>query len=160
MSRGLMILNVILIIQYSVFREQFQGSTLIHQLPAVLVLLNLYYHICNLQPGIILPERVVRTEHIRWRVVRDILIFSILSICVRVFFSFESLSPHIILSFTACLVGFRLFICNPVKQREQEKNMRRVAFVGSNQSKDIEDMDSENGKEYKIHICTLAAFKR
>lgn len=58
MSRGLMILNVILIIQYSVFREQFQGSTLIHQLPAVLVLLNLYYHICNLQPGIILPERV------------------------------------------------------------------------------------------------------
>lgn len=75
MSRDLMILNVILIILHSVFREQFQGSTLIYQLPAVLILLNLYYHICNLQPGIIFPERVVRTEHIRWRVVRDILIF-------------------------------------------------------------------------------------
>lgn len=127
MSGDLMILNVVFIMLYNVFREQFRGSTFIyHPLPLVLVLLNLCYLICNLQSGIILLERIVRIEQILWKVTHDTFIFATLSICVLAFYSFEHLSPHFFLLFyfslTACLACYRLFVRSLVKQlREQGK---------------------------------------
>ena len=107
----------------------FQGMTLI----------TLCYLLCNLHSGVILHRPVVRSGQIVVRVLRNMVSFILLSVCVLLLFDFE-FSPTryfgcFYIVFIVVIVNYRLAFRRILElYRKKGDNVRKVVLVGSHEN--------------------------
>lgn len=104
-----------------------------------MALLSMCYFVCNIQSGVILHHPVVRSEEIMVRVLRNMVPFVLLSICLLSLFHFEFFRSklfgfyYIVLLVTIICyrLTFRYFL---ELYREKGGNVRKVVLVGSHEN--------------------------
>ena len=107
----------------------FQGMTLI----------TLCYLLCNMHSGVILHRPVVRPEQIMVRVLRNMVPFVLLSVCILLLFHFEFSHSRLfglfyivlILVIVSYRLAFRYFL---ELYRKQGGNVRKVILIGSHEN--------------------------
>ena len=107
----------------------FQGMTLI----------TLCYLLCNMHSGVILHRPVVRPEQIMIRVLRNMVPFVLLSVCILLLFHFEFSHSRLfglfyivlILVIVSYRLAFRYFL---ELYRKQGGNVRKVILIGSHEN--------------------------
>ena len=107
----------------------FQGMTLI----------TLCYLLCNMHSGVILHRSVVRPEQIMVRVLRNMVPFVLLSVCILLLFHFEFSHSRLfglfyivlILVIVSYRLAFRYFL---ELYRKQGGNVRKVILIGSHEN--------------------------
>ena len=107
----------------------FQGMTLI----------TLCYLLCNMHSGVILHRPLVRPEQIMIRVLRNMVPFVLLSVCILLLFHFEFSHSRLfglfyivlILVIVSYRLAFRYFL---ELYRKQGGNVRKVILIGSHEN--------------------------
>lgn len=137
LTGDILLLNITFIVTYHFFNSELLTYDFSESIVRVMVLLNLCYVVCNIQSGVILHRRVVRPEQIMIRVVRNMVLFTLLSVSILAFCHFEHFSSRFFISFyilyTLLLIVYRLSARYVLKlYRKQGGNMRTAVLVGSN----------------------------
>lgn len=104
-----------------------------------MVLLTLCYLVCNIQSGVILYHPVVRSEQIMIRVLRNMVPFVLLTICLLSFYHFDFFHTKVfglfyvvlIITIIAYRLTFRYFL---ELYRKKGSNVRKVVLVGSHEN--------------------------
>lgn len=104
-----------------------------------MALLSMCYLVCNIQSGVILHHPVVRSEQIMVRVLRNMVPFVLLSICILSLFHLEFFRSKlfgfyyiVLLVIIICYrLTFRYFL---ELYREKGGNVRKVVLVGSHEN--------------------------
>lgn len=134
----LILLNLLLWVFEQIFNARFwceycgpvvQGMTL----------LTLCYLLCNLHTGVILHRPVVRPEQIMIRVLRNMVPFILLSICVLMLFHFRFSSARLFglfyIALVVLIITYRLtFRILLELYRKKGGNIRKVILVGSHEN--------------------------
>ncbi len=137
LTGDILLLNITFIVTYHFFNSELLTYDFSESIARVMVLLNLCYLVCNIQSGVILHRRVVRPEQIMIRVVRNMVLFTLLSVSILAFCHFEHFSSRFFISFyiiyTLLLIVYRLSARYVLKlYRKQGGNVRTAVLVGSN----------------------------
>ena len=134
----LVLLNLLLWGFYLFFDNQFwcenSGSIL-----QGMILVTLCYLLCNMHSGVILHRSVVRPEQIMIRVLRNMVPFVLLSVCILLLFHFEFSHSRLfglfyivlILVIVSYRLAFRYFL---ELYRKQGGNVRKVILIGSHEN--------------------------
>lgn len=101
-----------------------------------MALITLCYLLCNMHSGVILHRSVVRPEQIMVRVLRNMVPFVLLSVCILLLFHFEFSHSRLfglfyivlILVIVSYRLAFRYFL---ELYRKQGGNVRKVILIGS-----------------------------
>lgn len=138
-SGDLCLLNIIFIFLYYKFDNQTLGYEFKSSLPQLLVLLNLVYLVCNYSKGIILHERIVRSERIVCYALRNTTLHALVFISIITLTDIGTASAHSFIYFYCifffCLASYRLtFRYFLKKYRKYGGNSRTVILVGSNKN--------------------------
>ena len=104
-----------------------------------MALITLCYLLCNMHSGVILHRSVVRPEQIMIRVLRNMVPFVLLSICLLLLFHFEFSYSRLFGLFYIVLIvvivsyrlAFRYFL---ELYRKQGGNVRKVILIGSHEN--------------------------
>ena len=104
-----------------------------------MALITLCYLLCNMHSGVILHRSVVRPEQIMIRVLRNMVPFVLLSICLLLLFHFEFSYSRLfglfyiilILVIVSYRLAFRYFL---ELYRKQGGNVRKVILIGSHEN--------------------------
>lgn len=104
-----------------------------------MALITLCYLLCNMHSGVILHRSVVRPEQIMVRVLRNMVPFVLLSVCILLLFHFEFSHSRLfglfyivlILVIVSYRLAFRYFL---ELYRKQGGNVRKVILIGSHES--------------------------
>lgn len=104
-----------------------------------MALITLCYLLCNMHSGVILHRSVVRSEQIMIRVLRNMVPFVLLSICLLLLFHFEFSYSRLFGLFYIVLIvvivsyrlAFRYFL---ELYRKQGGNVRKVILIGSHEN--------------------------
>ena len=104
-----------------------------------MALITLCYLLCNMHSGVILNRSVVRPEQIMIRVLRNMVPFVLLSICLLLLFHFEFSYSRLfglfyiilILVIVSYRLAFRYFL---ELYRKQGGNVRKVILIGSHEN--------------------------
>ena len=104
-----------------------------------MALITLCYLLCNMHSGVILHRSVVRPEQIMVRVLRNLVAFVLLSVCVLLLFHFEFSHSRLfglfyivlILVIVSYRLAFRYFL---ELYRKQGGNVRKVILIGSHEN--------------------------
>ena len=104
-----------------------------------MALITLCYLLCNMHSGVILHRSVVRPEQIMVRVLRNMVPFVLLSVCILLLFHFEFSHSRLfglfyivlILVIVSYLLAFRYFL---ELYRKQGGNVRKVILIGSHEN--------------------------
>lgn len=104
-----------------------------------MALITLCYLLCNMHSGVILHRSVVRPEQIMIRVLRNMVPFVLLSICLLLLFHFEFSYSRLfglfyiilILVIVSYRLAFRYFL---ELYRKQGRNVRKVILIGSHEN--------------------------
>lgn len=132
------ILNFLLWIFVIVFGDRFYSgsSTALYQ---QMVLLSMFYLVCNLQTGVILHRAVVRTEQIMVRVLRNMVPFIFFTIIIASIFDFECFCSKLFGLFYVvliiALILYRLMTRYVLEiYREKGGFVRKVILVGNREN--------------------------
>ena len=104
-----------------------------------MALITLCYLLCNMHSGVILHRSVVRPEQIMVRVLRNMVPFVLLSVCILLLFHFEFSHSRLfglfyivlILVIVSYRLAFRYFL---ELYRKQGGNVRKVILIGSHEN--------------------------
>ena len=104
-----------------------------------MALITLCYLLCNMHSGVILHRSVVRPEQIMIRVLRNMVPFVLLSVCLLLLFHFEFSHSRLFGLFYIVLIvvivsyrlAFRYFL---ELYRKQGGNVRKVILIGSHEN--------------------------
>lgn len=104
-----------------------------------MALITLCYLLCNMHSGVILRRSVVRPEQIMVRVLRNMVPFVLLSVCILLLFHFEFSHSRLfglfyivlILVIVSYRLAFRYFL---ELYRKQGGNVRKVILIGSHEN--------------------------
>ena len=104
-----------------------------------MALITLCYLLCNMHSGVILHRSVVRPEQIMIRVLRNMVPFVLLSVCLLLLFHFEFSHSRLfglfyivlILIIVSYRLAFRYFL---ELYRKQGGNVRKVILIGSHEN--------------------------
>ena len=104
-----------------------------------MALITLCYLLCNMHSGVILHRSVVRPEQIMIRVLRNMVPFVLLSVCLLLLFHFEFSHSRLfglfyiilILVIVSYRLAFRYFL---ELYRKQGGNVRKVILIGSHEN--------------------------
>ena len=104
-----------------------------------MALITLCYLLCNMHSGVILHRSVVRPEQIMIRVLRNMVPFVLLSVCILLLFHFEFSHSRLfglfyivlILVIVSYRLAFRYFL---ELYRKQGGNVRKVILIGSHEN--------------------------
>ena len=104
-----------------------------------MALITLCYLLCNMHSGVILHRSVVRPEQIIVRVLRNMVPFVLLSVCILLLFHFEFSHSRLfglfyivlILVIVSYRLAFRYFL---ELYRKQGGNVRKVILIGSHEN--------------------------
>lgn len=104
-----------------------------------MALITLCYLLCNMHSGVILHRSVVRPEQIMVRVLRNMVPFVLLSVCILLLFHFEFSHSWLfglfyivlILVIVSYRLAFRYFL---ELYRKQGGNVRKVILIGSHEN--------------------------
>ena len=104
-----------------------------------MALITLCYLLCNMHSGVILHRSVVRPEQIMVRVLRNMVPFVLLSVCILLLFHFEFSHSRLfglfyivlILVIVSYRLAFRYFL---ELSRKQGGNVRKVILIGSHEN--------------------------
>lgn len=104
-----------------------------------MALITLCYLLCNMHSGVILHRSVVRPEQIMVRVLRNMVPFELLSVCILLLFHFEFSHSRLfglfyivlILVIVSYRLAFRYFL---ELYRKQGGNVRKVILIGSHEN--------------------------
>lgn len=104
-----------------------------------MALITLCYLLCNMHSGVILHRSVVRPEQIMVRVLRNMVPFVLLSVCILLLFHFEFSHSRLFGLFYIVLMlvivsyrlAFRYFL---ELYRKQGGNVRKVILIGSHEN--------------------------
>lgn len=104
-----------------------------------MALITLCYLLCNMHSGVILHRSVVRLEQIMVRVLRNMVPFVLLSVCILLLFHFEFSHSRLfglfyivlILVIVSYRLAFRYFL---ELYRKQGGNVRKVILIGSHEN--------------------------
>ena len=104
-----------------------------------MALITLCYLLCNMHSGVILHRSVVRPEQIMVRVLRNMVPFVLLSVCILLLFHFEFSHSRLfglfyivlILVIVSYRLAFRYFLD---LHRNQGGNVRKVILIGSHEN--------------------------
>lgn len=104
-----------------------------------MALITLCYLLCNMHSGVILHRPVVRPEQIMVRVLRNMVPFVLLSVCILLLFHFEFSHSRLfglfyivlILVIVSYRLAFRYFL---ELYRKQGGNVRKVILIGSHEN--------------------------
>ena len=104
-----------------------------------MALITLCYLLCNMHSGVILHRSVVRPEQIMVRVLRNMVPFVLLSVCILLLFHFEFSHSRLfglfyivlILVIVSYRLAFRYFLA---LYRKQGGNVRKVILIGSHEN--------------------------
>lgn len=104
-----------------------------------MALITLCYLLCNMHSGVILHRSVVRPEQIMVRVLRNMVPFVLLSVCILLLFHFEFSHSRLfglfyivlILVIVSYRLAFRYFL---ELYRKQRGNVRKVILIGSHEN--------------------------
>ena len=104
-----------------------------------MALITLCYLLCNMHSGVILHRSVVRPEQIMVRVLRNMVPFVLLSVCILLLFHFEFSHSRLfglfyivlILVIVSYRLVFRYFL---ELYRKQGGNVRKVILIGSHEN--------------------------
>lgn len=104
-----------------------------------MALITLCYLLCNMYSGVILHRSVVRPEQIMVRVLRNMVPFVLLSVCILLLFHFEFSHSRLfglfyivlILVIVSYRLAFRYFL---ELYRKQGGNVRKVILIGSHEN--------------------------
>lgn len=104
-----------------------------------MALITLCYLLCNMHSGVILHRSVVRPEQIMVRVLRNMVPFVLLSVCILLLFHFEFSHSRLLGLFYIVLIlvivsyrlAFRYFL---ELYRKQGGNVRKVILIGSHEN--------------------------
>lgn len=104
-----------------------------------MALITLCYLLCNMHSGVILHRSVVRPEQIMVRVLRNMVPFVLLSVCILLLFHFEFSHSRLfglfyivlILVIVSYRLAFRYFL---KLYRKQGGNVRKVILIGSHEN--------------------------
>lgn len=104
-----------------------------------MALLSLCYLLCNLHSGVILHRPVVRTEQIMFRVLRNMVPFAMLSICVLSLFQFNFSNSRFFglfyIALILVIIIYRLTFRHILElYRRGGGNVRKVILVGSHEN--------------------------
>ena len=104
-----------------------------------MALLTLCYLLCNTHSGVILHRPVVRPEQIMLRVLRNMVPFVLLSICVLTLFHFKFSDSGIFglfyIALVIIIIGYRLIFRHCLElYRKEGGNVRKVVLVGSHEN--------------------------
>jgi Undecaprenyl-phosphate glucose phosphotransferase len=122
--------------------EQFFGNRFCENCGSILqgmALITLCYLLCNMHSGVILHRSVVRPEQIMVRVLRNMVPFVLLSVCILLLFHFEFSHSRLfglfyivlILVIVSYRLAFRYFL---ELYRKQGGNVRKVILIGSHEN--------------------------
>ena len=104
-----------------------------------MTLITLCYLLCNAHSGVILHRPVVRTEQIMLRLLRNMVPFVFLSICVLLLFHFKFSDTRVFgffyLALLMVIISYRLMFryCLELYRRKGD-NVRKVVLVGSHEN--------------------------
>lgn len=104
-----------------------------------MALITLCYLLCNMHSGVIIHRSVVRPEQIMVRVLRNMVPFVLLSVCILLLFHFEFSHSRLfglfyivlILVIVSYRLAFRYFL---ELYRKQGGNVRKVILIGSHEN--------------------------
>lgn len=104
-----------------------------------MALITLCYLLCNMHSGVILHRSLVRPEQIMVRVLRNMVPFVLLSVCILLLFHFEFSHSRLfglfyivlILVIVSYRLAFRYFL---ELYRKQGGNVRKVILIGSHEN--------------------------
>lgn len=153
----LVILNVLFISFNSIWIEMGGGITFTGALPPVSTLFSVGYFACTAPAGVILHRRGARADQIVLRTLRNVFLFSLLSVTLLVLSDIEIQSRRFFLSYflllALCLVSYRLFFRYCIQHyRSRGGNSRTVVYLGSteNMAELYHEMSSNATTGYRI----------
>lgn len=156
-SGDLVILNVLFISFYSIWKELFGERAFTGTLPQILSLLNVCYFACTISGGVILHRRGIRADQIVLRVLCNVFYFSLLSITLIVLSESEIHSSRFFVYYFALLVislvFYRLFFRYCIQlYRSRGGNFRTVLYMGSteNMAELYYEMTSDKTSGYRV----------
>lgn len=122
-----------------------------------MALITLCYLLCNMHSGVILHRSVVRPEQIMVRVLRNMVPFVLLSVCILLLFHFEFSHSRLfglfyivlILVIVSYRLAFRYFL---ELYRKQGGNVRKVILIGSHENMQelYHAMTDDPTSEYRV----------
>lgn len=135
----LVILNLLFISFNIIWKELFGERAFTGTLPQILTLLNVCYFACTISGGVVLHRRGIRADQIVLRSLRNVLYFSLLSVCLMGLSEFEvnsnSFFIHYFFLLLVCLIGYRLFLRYCIQAyRSRGGNFRTVLYLGSTEN--------------------------
>ena len=153
----LILLNVLFVSFNSIWSDLYEEKAFYGALSHLLALFTVCYFACTISGGVILHRRGVRADQIVLRVLRNVLCFSLLSICIVELSECSIHSNRFFIYYfillTICLTIYRLFFRYCIQlYRSRGGNFRTVLYVGSteNMTELYHEMTSDKTSGYRV----------